>query len=374
MEMLASIGELSQLEFPLQVRIEGDHALVVPSFEALAVCRDFLQEVRGFEHARPAEAMLSMDLAQLRIVYAEQIRRADQQLRALASGASLAGPIAMLGTGAWRPDEEPGLSINWDLVAAVRAMLDLDHVDALQMHASASEDPEGRREETLEALLGSLSSVRLRVLLAEGSRLRPVLETLRPAPRDADALLLLRADPDRFAPAFAAWCRPLAEFAKGVGAPAERHVVRLAELLSAWDGLLGVVEPPGPPGAYAILATVRGDGIGLAALAEWLEPLLRSAGAEDVPSGGRVEELADGRRCFRDAAGDIVLTTGRAGPVQWWVAGDGAAPASETLIRFAQVRDVAEGPALRARVREARVELRQLGGETLVDLAFPGAN
>jgi hypothetical protein len=379
MDVLSSIGNATDLEFVMQVRIEDDHALVVPSFEALAVCRDFLDEVRGFTDLRSTEGMLSLDLDQLRITYAEQIREADAMLQALVSGARLGGPLALLGGPDGVQDSDLGFSINWDLVWALRAMLDLESVQALQVRLAAAPDGDDRAE-SFGALLDTVTSAQLRFRLASDSALQPVLSALRPVPDDVEALLLLAADPDRFGPAFAAWCRPLADFAKGEGAPSDRYVDGLAALLAGWDGLVGVFEANDGNEAPVVLATVRGDGLDLAGVVAWLGPLLTSAGLEPLPADGLVEELGNGRTALRDTDGEIVLTTGRRGPVQWFVPGDAGEPPADLLIRFAGGQDVAggrdvkDGPALRCVVRDARLLLRHGPGETLLDVILPGTD
>jgi hypothetical protein len=374
MDMLSSVGEVANLEFLMEVRVEDGHALAVPSFEALAVCREFLDEVRGFTRIGPTEVLLSMDLAQVRIVYAKQLRNVDQQLRSLVAGASLAGPAALLPFYADGGGGDAVPSINWDLTWALRAMLDLDAVDALQVHAAAPATPSVRPDDSLAGLLGSVSTARLRTRFAGDSTLEPVLRSLRPVPDDLDAVVLMAADPDRFARAFAAWCRPLADFAKGEGAPSDRYVQLLEQHLSRWDGLLGVFDPPGGGPSPVILASVRDGGLGVADVVAWLSPLLASAGVEALPGDGSVEDAGGGRQRVRDASGDVVLTIGRSGPVQWFVPGEADGPPADLLIRFAGARGAADGPGLLCAVRGARVALRHEAGELRLDVTLPGAD
>jgi hypothetical protein len=403
LDALASLGKAASLEFVMQVRLEDGRALIVPSFEALAVCRDFLDEVPGYATLRPTAGLVSLDLAQLRIVYAEQIRSVDQQLQALVTGARLGGPLGLLGAlasgaGSDRdgdPGGEPGgksrgrpggagldlgVSINWELVWALRAMLDLEAVDALQLHVTAASDGAHPAPAGLDGLLASLTTARLRWRLAPDSALRPVLDTLRPVPDGLDARLLLAAEPDRFGPAFAAWCRPLADFTMGEGAPSDRYVDALASLLSGFDGLLGVFQPGGPESSPVILASVREPGVDLERVVEWLGPLLRSAGVEELPTAGQVHGLDDGRQQLRGASGEVVLTTGRRGPVQWFTSGEGGEPPADLLIRFAGSASAStsafasDGPSLSFDVLGARAGVFHVDGETLIDVTLPGAD
>lgn len=336
----SALMEAGSASLALQVDILGQHALIAPSFEALAVCKRLLRETGGFVSAPRESLVLSFDLARMRVGHAEEIRASEQQLRGMISGirtgSTLAGLMAMVAS---HESAFPVLPVNWELVWAVKQMLAVSEMDALQLRfdwqgeefVPEPADDEGEATEDSrsavlqEWILDHMGSVSLRLAFSDESRFADVLDTLLPETDVAGAEFTLRVDPGRFARAFAEWCRPLAEVVKGEGPPCDRYLDELVELLSGWGGLLAVrIDDDGLP--MVLLGMSSEQVVDGEALSSWLQPLLATAHIESLGDGMRVESLPDGRSVFMNAQGEPTLTVGRTGAVLWIAAGASAPP------------------------------------------------
>jgi hypothetical protein len=370
-DVLGALQSGGDTSFPLQIERRDDVAFAVPSFEALSLCRAVSERLSG---PPPAAVVLSVDLARVQTVYAQDIRTAHDQLRALISGARIGGPLLL------SMQEEGGLDlpINWELVWALLEMFEARQFEAAQLCLTL-DPPSGSTAETAgspelaaaEAALERLTHVSLRVRFGEDSRLRAVVDSLRPAPSLDDAWLEAGADPAAFARAFAEWTRPIAEVVKGEGPPCDRYVDEFAALLASWDGRLALV--PGPGELPLLLVGARESDVTLERWLAWLEPLLLTARIEGLPAEARPERLPDGALVLRDPLDGSIDARGRldAG-VFWLLAGDGKDPDPALLQAFREqpvpAGAAADGPALRAWLAPNRLQVSERNGELWVQL------
>jgi len=364
-DVLGALQNGADTSFPLQIERRDDVAFAVPSFEALSLCRTVNERLSG---PPPAAVVLSVDLARVQTVYAEDIRTAHDQLKALISGARVGGPLLM------SMQEEGGLDlpINWELVWALLDMFEARQFEAAQVGLALDPPADPVPElDAAQAALERLTHVSVRVRFAEDSALRAVVESLRPAPSLDRAWLEAGADPAAFARAFAEWTRPIAEVVKGEGPPCDRYVDELAALLASWDGRLALV--PGPGELPLLLVGARESDVTLERWLDWIEPLLSTARVEGWPTEARPERLPDGALVLRDPLDGSIAARGRldAG-VFWLLAGDGADPDPALLQAFREqplpVGAAADGPALRAWLAPSRLQVSGHNGELRAQL------
>lgn len=398
-DMTSPAGLLSALQqgldtsFALEIQQQGDVIFAVPSFEALSLCRNLHGRLDG---PPPADIVLSVDLARVQTVYAQDIRAFNDQLRGLISGARVGAPLLMglqAGGGLHLP-------VNWELLWAAYDMLEGRQFAAAQLWlslpaataaaAAASGQPasgaavldddaggevsdaESAREDESEldgqqladhvfGPLERLRQVSLRVRLAEGSRLRAVADSLRPAPPVEGAWFEAAAQPDAFAKSFAQWTRPIASVVKGEGPPCDRYVDELAALLAGWGGRLALV--PAPNGLPVLMLSTRATDVTVQRWLDWLAPLLATAHIEGLPPGARPEPLEDGTLVVRDADGQVVLRSRQQDGVLWIVPGDAPDPPRELLRRFVERSPPETGATLRANLEHSALQLSSLDGE-----------
>ena len=372
-DMLGALQRGADTSFPLQIERRDDVAFAVPSFEALSLCRAVSERLSG---RPPAAVVLSVDLARVQTVYAEEIRAAHDQLKALISGARMGSPLFM------GMQEEGGLDlpINWELISALLDMFEARQFAAAQLGLALdplSGPPAAAPDlATAEAALERLTRVSLRVRFAQDSKLSAVVDSLRPAPVLDDAWLAAGADPAAFARAFAEWTRPIAEVVKGEGPPCDRYVDELAALLSSWDGRLALVHGPGE--LPLLLVGARESDVTLERWLGWLEPLLATARLEGWPEEARPERLPDGTLVLTDPLDGSVQARARldAG-VFWLLAGEGNDPDPALLQAFREqpvpampAGTASDGPALRARLAPSEVQVSERDGELWVQLTL----
>jgi len=361
--VLSALQQGIDTSFPLQIERQGDLAFAVPSFEALSLCRGLRDRLGG---PAPAPVVLSVDLARVQSVYAEPIRAAREQLRALISGARVGAPLLM-GLAAGRGLELP---VNWELLWALLDMFEARQFAAAQLRLSLrpSSDPAESAESAgdLAGWLGRLEELSLRVRLEEGSRLRTLVESLRPAAPLDDAWLEAGADPSAFASAFAQWSRPVAAVVKGEGPPCDRYVRELADLLGGWDGRLAIA--PGGNGEPVLLVALRDSEITLQRWLDWLQPLLATAHVEGLQA---IERLDDGALVLRDDAKRVALRGRIDTGVLWLAPGDAADPPSDLLNRFRGLPAPAAGAALRASFGGRSLQISASQGELQARLTLP---
>jgi len=329
-----AMANASSATFPLRVEIREDHALVAPSFEALGVCASLLRSTGGFVAPPPEMLVVSLNLDRVRVIHAETIRAWEDRLRSLISGVQSGGALmGMMAMATAQDTGPPPLPVNWEMVWALKEMLQGDEVDALQIRlgldtvspVSSTSDDELPDDAPFDEMPTLPEVMTMRVAFSDDSRLADLLETITADAEVEDAVLTLRADPARFPRAFAEWCRPLAEVVKGEGPPCDRYLDDLVELLSAWDGLLAV--RPGDDGQPMLLLGMSSEAaLDSEALTDWLQPFLASARIEGLGDGVRTETLPDGRRLFMDAQGEPTLTVGQTGVVLWIAPGASGPP------------------------------------------------
>jgi len=389
LSMLTSMADAPQTSFGFELADEGDHAILAPSFEAIGACRRVVRATDGFAGAPPHTMVASLNLMRWRLVYAEQIAQSESQLRSLLSGAGTAGALgaaAMMGRG--EGGAGGGQLPNWELLWALKDMFAFGSVEAMQFSADASpefwarlardeepdqveerdmDDERPRLGEAWESFL-ELPELRMRLQLAADSPMRPLVGAAVPAPAMEGAVLVLAADPQRFAAAFAQWCKPIAEVVKGRGPPAQRYLDELAGLLGAWNGLLAVVRTE-DDGLLLMGSLAPGRGQEAEAWRHWLEPLLSSANVEGF-NGKLVDEArADGVHALRAADGAVALSYGFADDIVWAVLGEVSAPPGPGLAAFRQARaaralpPTSEVTALRASLPDGAVDVALHGDE-----------
>jgi hypothetical protein len=365
-DILAALQRGIETDFPLQIEQRDGIAFAAPSFEALSLCRSLHERLDG---PPPADVVLTVDLARVQTVYAEEIRRARDQFRALISGARVSAPLLM----GMQMEGGLDLPINWELLWALLEMFEARQFAAAQLWltlqppgagASAAEAGGPPGETAVEdpgAVLDRLTQVSLRLRLDESSPLRAVVDSLRPAPALEGAWLEAAADPAAFAQAFAQWSRPVSAVVKGEGPPCDRYVDELAALLGGWNGHLALVSDA--QDLPVLLLSTREGGATLERWQAWLTPLLATAHVESLPSDARLERLEDGTLVVRDALGEVVLR-GRLDEGVFWVAsGEGAVPGPSLLQPFRESRSPASGAALHARYDGHAVQLANRNGE-----------
>jgi hypothetical protein len=422
LEMLASLADAPQTSFGFELADEGGHVLVAPSFEATGACRNVVRATDGFVSTPPHAFVASLDLTRLRLVYAEQIADSESQLRAALSGAGAAGALGgMLGDGHGGAGGGLSLPVNWELLWALKDMLAFGDAEALQFHADASpafwehidrlakHDADGdtgdgetdddtgdgetdddaggdeaaerdgreRRDEREErdeigglddgapgspsdgrVLFESLPELGLRVQLAADAPLRAVAAAGAPAPAIDGALLVLAADAPRFAPAFAHWCRPIAEVVKGRGPPAERYLDELSRLVGAWGGLLALV-PASEDSLLLVGSLAPGRALEADAWRQWLGPLLTTARVEGFGGELVTEERADGVHLLHSADGGVAASYRVEDDLAWAALGEvGAVPdAALSAFRAALVARASGAPAPDVAVTSLRLAL-----------------
>jgi hypothetical protein len=322
--------------FPLHVEVRDEHALVAPSFEGLGVCTSLLRTTGGFVESPAETLVVSLNLDRVRVIHAETLRAWEDRLRSLVSGVQSGGALMGMMAMASRQDTgPPPLPVNWEMVWALKEMLQGDEMEALQLRISlgtpvpvpvpSEAEDEFGSDEPLDGFFDIPEAMSVRIAFSDDSRIADVLETITADAEVEGALFTLRVDPERFPRAFAEWCRPLAEVVKGEGPPCDRYLDDLVSLLSGWDGLLTL--RPGDDGSPMLLLGMASDqALDSEALTDWLEPFLASARIEGLGDGVRAETLPDGRRVFMDAQGEPTLTVGQTGGVLWIAPGASGPP------------------------------------------------
>jgi hypothetical protein len=338
---LSALRDAGSSSFPLQVDVRGQHALFAPSLEALGVCNRLLRETSGFVDAPRESLVLSFDLGRMRVGHAEEIRKSEEQLRNLISGVRSGGALMGMMAMASRESSAPSLPVNWEMVWALKEMLAVGEMDALQLRGARRDlrpapprlaDKQPTTDDSSLDLFGDwLSNLSIRLAFSVESRMADVLETLSSGAGVEGAEFTLRVDPKRFPRAFAEWCRPLAEVVKGEGPPCDRYLDELVDMLSHWSGLLALrVGADDHP--MLLLGMSSETAVDNEAITNWLKPLLSTARIEGLGDVGRVETMPDGRQVFMNAQGEPTLTVGRSGVVLWIARGGSAPPDTSAVL------------------------------------------
>jgi hypothetical protein len=408
--MLQSLGNAATTTFPFQVEVRDGWALAVPSLEALGVGRRFLAATHGFAGAPPHDLVVSSDWTRLRLVYAEELRKLEDQLRSLLSGARMAGAFGILS--ALGDDLGGGsrMPLNWELLWALKSMLEISSVEAVQLQVTfnpgrasftaggAPASPRDARDDDFAgsglgaaalSLQGFMDLFRdvphaaVRVQLADGSAVQRVAGALAPAPAVDGTFVAAGADPAAFPSAFAEWFRPVGEVVHGKGPPCDRWLTELAGLLSAWGGRCAIGLTPADDG-FVLATLAPGKELDRDALQRWIAPLLSTARLQpaDRPSWlrelleGRITTEPDGRQLVRTASGEAIAACGRRGDVFWCV-GDPDATAPESLcdaLERAPPADTAGGapPVVRLDLPWAAVHVTVEGRELTLHWLLDG--
>ena len=367
--ILSTLEHAGPQSVAFRVQVEDDLALVGSTFEALSVCRDVLRQTDAFAQAPPRDVVLSLDLERLRTVYAEDLRNLEDQLKGLIGGAQTAGLLGMAAR--MGDDHEQGpaldLGVNWEIVWALKDMLGLSRLEALQVQVVTLPAPSGP-DDTLMDRLESVHGGSLRVRAAPDAPLAALAATLRPAPDLRDATLVFAADGPAFARAVAEWMRPLGEVVKGKGAPCDRYLDELASILSVAGGTFALLEVDGEPCLLASAGSAQSDL--LPRLSAWLAPLLAAAHIGSDGGGVTTRELGDGRTLLLDAEGAPHATIGRRGDAFWLRGGEADEPtAAVTAFEQALSAPVPDGsPSLRVHTSIGRAELRSDDRELVLEL------
>jgi hypothetical protein len=380
MDVLSAMGGGGAgLDWSVDLAFTDGRALLVPSFEAGIVAGRMPESVPGLARFSADDLVFSADTGRMQLAFQEPIRNAVAQLRSLLLGAQLAGVGQMLTrmAGDHPGSGELGLPVPGPFLWAVLEMLAPADVHGLQVSLRGVDGGEALRflgelirsgGESLELAPPTSDEAPvtlLRLQWSEDSGVGRLLPTLRPAP-EVGGVAMLAFDPEAFPPALAAWCRPIAELAMGEGAPAERLIAWLEELLAP---LQGVVAVSLADGAEALAATLQqGAQLDVDELGEVAGLLARAAGSDlqtddlrwlEAPPQG--DELVPAG-CHWQADDLFVVTLGPCRP-----------GAVETLSRRVQEACSAglpeHGPAARVAEGEAWLELSTAGSELLVEWA-----
>jgi hypothetical protein len=378
MQVMEAMRNAVTQSLPFHVAFEDDWALIAPTFEATSACRGVLRETGGFVASPPQALVVASDLERVRLVYAAEIQRLEDQLRALIGGAQAAG-LAGLASGMHGGDGPAiDLGVKWEFLWALKDMLDVSTtVDGVQLtvpqpevsagsFADHDDGPAGGYVQSLfEGLTGSV-----RVQLAPGTPLAALAASLRPAPELPDALVVA-CDGPAFGRAMADWMRPLAELVKGEGPPCERYLDEAATLLAGFGGTLALKIVDDTPYLLASGADVTPER--LLQLRTWLAPILVASGSEAaMPDAGEftTRELSGGRTLLVAADGTPRTTVGRRGDVVWLCPGEAGEP-DAAVTAFARVLAAppsADAPALCLRSESFDADLRASSGELVLDV------
>ncbi|HEX5010345.1 MAG TPA: hypothetical protein VFY71_08080 [Planctomycetota bacterium] len=391
MDLVGAIQNAGPQSLAFQCNVEDGWALVAPTFEATSACRDVLRETGSFAGAPPRALVLGVDLDRVRTVYAAELKRMEDQFRALIGGAQAAGLLGMASGmhGGDRPALDFG--VKWEFVWAVKAMFELSTFEgaqvALVQPGAAGDAGEVREAEmdggrdswraTLEGeaarfvrdLLAARQGV-LRLRLAPGTPLAALVAALRPAPEMHDALVFATDGP-AFGRAVADWMRPLGELAKGEGAPCDRYLDELASILASMGGTISL-QVAGEHGCLM----ASGGGItpdSLQRLRTWATPILAAAGvdvAEDSAASLTTRELSGGRTLLVAADGSPRATLGRRGDIAWLCGGESDVPdaALTAFERALAAPPPDDAPCLRVRSEAFEADLRADGRELQLEL------
>jgi hypothetical protein len=390
MDLVAAIQNAGPQSLAFQCNVEDGWALVAPTFEATSACRDVLRETGSFAGAPPRALVLGVDLDRVRTVYAAELKRMEDQFRALIGGAQAAGLLGMASGmhGGDRPALDFG--VKWEFVWAVKAMFDLSSFEGAQVAlvqpgeaGDAGEvreaDMDGDRDSWRATLEGEgarfvrdLLAARegaLRLRLAPDVPLAALVAALRPAPEMHDALVFATDGP-AFGRAVADWMRPLGELAKGKGAPCDRYLDELASLLAGLGGTIALQVS----GESKCLMASGGDITleSLQRLRTWATPILAAAGVDAAEDSASLttRELTGGRTLLVAADGSPRATLGRRGDIAWLCAGESDVPdaALTAFERALAAPPAVDAPCLRLRSEAFEADLRADGRELQLEL------
>jgi len=377
-DVFAALRDLGPQSLTFHAAVANDWVLVAPTFESSSACRAVLRETGGFAASPPHAAVLSIDCARGNTVYAEALASLESQLRGMIGGAQTAGLIGVAARAAHDGDSDRppiDLGVNWEVLWALKDMLGLQHVQAvqLQLESFGPDDPAQGDTDLQElgnlfARFAAVPGATLRARVAPGSPQAAVLDALRPAPELRDAPLVLAADGPSFARAVAQWVRPLAEVVKGKGPPCDRYLDELASILSAAGGCFALQRIEDEWCLLASAGEAQPDA--LPRLGAWLAPLLAAARVEGATGEVSVRDASDGRTLLLDAGGAVQASVGRRGGVLWLRAGDAPAPEAACVAfeRALAGPPPAGAPALRLRAEWIAADVRVADGELALEL------
>ena len=383
-DLLGALRQRPTLRWEMELRVDDGQAVLAPTYDSAIVVGRLLDEVPGLREPAPDDALISADVTALRLAYRDQIEAATQQMRALLLGTQMAGFGSLLANMAsdGRPMEMTGLGVSGPFTWALLEMLAPDALVGVQVAARGADAGPLVRAATAALEGGELDRsdvddppslwagepvVGLRLRWDDEAPLGALAESLRPAPSVPGAAAL-GFDPATFAPALAAWCRPLVELALGEGEPAVRTEAQLAELV---EPLGGAVVVGAGVGAQAVAATLQpGRTVDVASLVELLELLLAEANVDepfaalqlrDGPPG--LDEDVPAGSCWQ--ADDLLVL----------VLADGHGDALDRFTLAVRDARIESGSALSLPEREELdggwLDLRAAGRELSLELGLP---
>jgi hypothetical protein len=377
-DMLRAMQEAGPQSVVFQVTVVDDWACLAPTFEAASACQQVLHETGGFAGAPPHDLVVAADVARLRVVYAEELQRLEDQFKAAIGGVQAAGLLNM--AAAMHGDDALQLpfGVRWEFVWALKEMLPLAALEAVQLREPqlGSGPPpalgSSRRGEDVIDWLMKTRADDLRLRLTPGTPQAELVAALRPAPDVPDARLVIAADGPAFGRALAHWIRPLGRLVTGDGPPCDRYLDELATLLASAGGVFALQETEGGPCLLATAGVAPPDL--LPRLQAWTAKLLSSAGV-DLPgglSGGMTaRDLPDGRTELLGADGSVLATIGRREDVFWLRSGAAAEEPSAAVTAFQRALSVpapADAPVLRWRGESTEVDVHASGRDLQIDV------
>ncbi len=295
-DILAALGEEPTIAWSMQLAHHDGRAVLAPSYEAGLTVARVLDEVGGLR-AADGPLVLSFDAKRMHLAYKQEIDGLVQQVRGMLLNVQMAGLGGMLAAG-MRGAEVPELDlpVPGPALWALLEMVGPDEVEGLQVELhgldvgawvdqfarSVSDGPDVMRDE-VSAALDPVLHVRLRTTWIEGSPRAALLAGVRPAPELPDAVSFA-FEPVSFPAALAEWARPLVELTMGEGAPAERLIAEMTELLAPCEGTVLVGKEEGA--RALVLALQPGRELDVDGFAEVLGLFAHTLDLDDEGLGG----------------------------------------------------------------------------------------
>lgn len=285
-DVMSLLDDAGPLSITINVELRDDWALLVPSFEAALVARQVLP-LLPLHDVGPGRFAAALDLERIVDTYHEEFTALEQQVSGILTGAQTAGLAGVLAAAMSRSGAENPLPVSGDFLWTLWRMFQTESLVALGAVVEGLPAPGAADLPDPDSDAFSLSLRLRRRPSAEGPG---VMGSYRPALSPTEGLAM-EADAAAFRREATRWLAPLADFVKGEGAPAQRWLDTLDELLAPWSGRLAL-EALGD-GAVLVVSQEPGRSFDGEGWSTWLDTLFDAARAD--PSIRPAALLGDGR-------------------------------------------------------------------------------